>query len=119
MKFNFPEYLIKKYSAPFTVFEGSSNGYYDTDTGKWVAGEATEVTKYGCIVPYEKNVVFQSGGSILTTDRQVITKALLPHKTAIMYRGEKYIIQNQTDYNEYSMFYTYMARRVDAFDKTR
>ena len=116
MKFNFPEYLIKKYSAPFTILQGSSEGHYDTETGKWIAGETEEVTRYGCVVPYEKNVVYQSGGSILTTDRQIITKEQIPPKTAILYRGEKYIIQNQTDYNEYSMFYTYMARRVDCFD---
>lgn len=117
MKFNFPEYLIKKYSAPFTILQGSSEGHYDTSTGKWVEGGVSEeVTAYGCVVPYEKNVVYQSGGSILTTDRQVITKTFIPHKSTIVYKGEKYTIQNHTDYSEYSMFYTYMARRVDAFD---
>lgn len=117
MQFKFPEYLIKKYSAPFTVLQGSSEGHYDTETGKWIGtSEITQIPAFGCVVPYEKNVVYQSGGSIKTTDRQIITKAVIPFKSTIIYRGEKYKIMNQTDYDEYSCFYTYMARRVDAFD---
>lgn len=116
MKFSFPEYLLKRYSASFTILSGSSSGSYDTSTGKWMEGESTESTATGCIVPYAKNVVYQSGGSILTTDRQVYTKEMIPPKTKIRYRNEVYKILEETAYDEYSMFHTYMARRVDAFD---
>lgn len=116
MKFNFPNNLIKRYNRTFQILQGSESGSYNTTTGKWEKSEVVEVLAKGCIVPYPKNVVYQSGGSILTTDRQIITTSFVPLNCQIKYKDELYTIQEMTSYDEYSMFYTYQARRVDAYD---
>lgn len=107
--------LIKKYSTYFKVIE-KGKGSYDTKTGKYIEGADNEVPMKGCVVPYAESVVYQSGGTILQSDRQIICLREIDQKATIIYKNKKYKVLQETPYDEYGDFYIYQARRVDCFD---
>lgn len=109
--------LIRKYSTYFKVIE-KGKGSYDTNTGKYIDGEETVTAIKGCVVPYSENVIYQSGGNILQTDRQIICLRQIDLKATIIYKNKKYKVLQETPYDEYGDFFIYQARRVDSFDKT-
>ena len=115
--FNFPNWLINKYSTPF-VWIQQTEGHFDTDTGKWIEGTETETEVQGVIVPYSETTQYQSGGTITSTDRQIISLVELPNKAKIRYQGKEYTITDSTTFSEYAQCYTYQAREVSSFEKT-
>lgn len=107
--------LIRKYSTYFKVIE-KEKGSYDNKTGKYIEGEEMTTTMKGCVVPYSESVVFQSGGSILQSDRQIICLREIDQKAIIIYKNKRYKVLQETPYDEYGDFFIYQARRVDAFE---
>ncbi len=115
--FNFPQWLINKYSTSFTWLT-QMEGYYDTNTGKWIEGQSVEQEVKGVIVPYQITTQYQSGGTFLESDRQIYCLVQMPNKARIRYQGKLYTITDTTPYPEYAQCYIYQAREVDQFDKS-
>lgn len=115
--FDFPNWLINKYSAPFTWLK-QTEGHYDTKTGKWIKGTEEEVAVKGVVVPYAETIQYQSGGTISSTDREIYSLVRIPNKSRIRYQGNVYTITDETLYPEYARCYIYRAKRVDAFDES-
>ncbi|HAU87438.1 MAG TPA: hypothetical protein DCW90_18725 [Lachnospiraceae bacterium] len=114
--FNFPLWLINKYSTTFTWI-GQMGGYFDTETGKWHEGQSIEQEVNGVVVPYPETTQYQSGGTYLASDRQIYTLTKMPNKAKIRYQGKLYTITDNTPYPEYAQCYIYTAREVDAFSE--
>lgn len=109
--------LISKYKTTFEIVEKNS-GNYD-DNGEWRGDESAAITKQGAIVPMSEKKMYQSGGSYTTQDRELymfekLSDALL--NSYIIYKGNRYNIEEETDYGEYSDVYVYVLRRVSAVD---
>jgi len=113
--FTFPKWLISKYSTSFTWLT-KSEGYFDTETGKWHEGIAMEQEVKGVVIPYQITTQYQSGGTFLESDRQIYSLVKMPNKAQIRYQGKLYTITDVTQYPEYAQCYIYTAREVSAFD---
>ena len=112
------ERLIKKYTVSCKLInfkEGKWQG------GEWVSGENEETDIKGAIVPISEKRINNSGGDYKQGDCEFITvKPLeLNSDTYIIYNDKRYKLEDSTDYSEYADFYTYIARRVSAFDRDK
>lgn len=108
--------LIKKYKCNFTVVTQTGGTY---EGGIYVPENKTETEMIGAIVPLGENKIYQSGGSYTTQDRNLymfkqIPKPLLSGK--VIYKGNIYSIEENTDYSEYCDAFIYTLRRVSALD---
>lgn len=107
--------LIKKYSASCqlaTIAEGS------WQAGEWQEGEKTTTPINGAVVPITEKRIQNSGGFYKQGDCEFVTlkPVELTSNTYLVYKDKKYKLMDATDYSEYADFYTYVARRVSAFD---
>ncbi len=110
--------LITKYKATFQIVSENSGGY--DDGGEWKAKDKEIQTKEGAIVPMSERKIYHSGGTYTTQDRQLYMFEKLPDalikNCRIIYHGNQYKIEEETDYSEYSDVYVYILRRVSAVD---
>ena len=107
--------LIKKYTV-FCKLENTQEGEWVS--GEWVEGETTTTDIAGAIVPISEKRINNSGGDYKQGDCEFIkTNPLeLNSDTYILYKDKRYKLEDYTDYSDYADFYTYIARRVSAFD---
>lgn len=115
--FNF-ERLIEKYSCEFTAVVNSA-GEYD-DSGEWVSGESREIPMTGAIIGFKESKLFRSGGTLTAKDKHLFM--LKPFENAlketfVIYKGEKYNVEAETDNGDFTGFYVYVLKYVSAFDK--
>lgn len=104
--------LVRKYSVTFELTTKESGDYID---GRYVEGETTTVSKTGAIVPMSQRKIYQSGGTLSTTDRQLymLERIEEPLKNAVVtYKGKTYKIEEDTDYTDYSDVSVYVLRWV-------
>ena len=109
--------LIKKYTVDCQLVSVSEGKWV---AGSWVDGETTIEPIRGAIVPMTEKRLNNSGGDYKQGDCEFITTAPieLHSDTHILYKDKKYKLEENTDYSDYADFYTYVARRVSAFDTT-
>lgn len=115
--FNF-ERLIEKYSCEFTAVV-SSEGKYD-DSGEWVNGEVREIPMTGAIIGFKESKVFRSEGTLTAKDKHLFILKPFDAKwksVAVIYKGEKYNVEAETDNADFTGFYSYVLKYVSAFDK--
>ena len=107
--------LIKKYTVCCKL-ENTKEGQWVS--GEWVEGETTTTDIAGAIVPISEKRINNSGGDYKQGDCEFITTNPLElnSDTYILYKDKRYKLEDSTDYSDYADFYTYIARRVSAFD---
>ena len=107
--------LVKKYTVSCQLVSVPEGKWV---AGEWVAGEPTISCITGAIVPMSEKRINNSGGSYKQGDCEFITTTPLElnSDTFILYKDKKYKLEDSTDYSDYADFYTYVARRVSAFD---
>lgn len=115
--FNF-ERLIAKYSCEFTAII-TSKGDYD-DKGEWVNGESFEMPMTGAIIGFKESKVFRNEGTLTAKDKHLFM--LKPFDSSwksvvVIYKGEKYNVEAETDNADFTGFYSYVLKYVSAFDK--
>lgn len=115
--FNFAR-LIEKYNCEFTAVI-QSEGYFD-DSGEWVKGEAAEIPMTGAIIGFKESKVFRSEGTLTAKDKHLFMlkpfdKAL--KGTAVIYKGERYNVEAETENADFTGVYAYVLKYVSAFDK--
>lgn len=111
--FNF-ESLIKKYSVP-CQHSTSQPGHYDED-GIWHEPQDVIRDTKAVILPVPERTLYESGGRYTSEDRMIISTESYPRQSYIVYRGNKYRIEEIADYTEYADFNQYLAKRVSAVD---
>ena len=110
--------LIDKYSCIFEVIYHTEGAYVD---GKWRDGLTTVSEMSGAIVPLAETKIYQSGGTLKKTDRQLYTVIPVTEdlsKAKVRYKGKTYSIEEDTDYSDYADVYIYVLRWVSGFDKS-
>jgi hypothetical protein len=114
-KFEFGD-LLAEYSLPLTMLQSGTPGHFD-DNGEWVPGsDYTEVPITGALIPFSQNQIYQSGGRLTDSDRQLlIGKSDIPAKTVIVHAGQKYSVEGKTPYEDYADFTAYKLKWVSAF----
>lgn len=115
--FNF-ERLIEKYSCEFTAIV-NFEGKYD-DKGDWVNGETREIPMTGAIIGFKESKVFRSEGTLTAKDKHLFMLKPFDNSwksVAIIYKGEKYNVEAETDNADFTGFYSYVLKYVSAFDK--
>lgn len=109
--------LIKKYSVDCQLVEYAEGSW---KAGEWTDGQQTTTDIRGAVVPINEKRIQNSGGSYKQGDCEFITvQPLVIHSnTYLIHKGNKYKLEDTTDYSDYADFNVYVARRVSAFDTT-
>ena len=109
--------LIKKYTVSCQLVDTTEGSW---QAGVWVKGDTTTQDISGAIVPITEKRIQNSGGSYKQGDCEFITTqpVVIHSNTYLVHNGEKYKLEDSTDYSDYADFNTYVARRVSAFDTT-
>lgn len=108
--------LIEKYSTQFQ-FKGTSGGNYIG--GIFIPAEVGLAQMMGAIVPIKAQKIYQSGGTLTSKDKQLFSSAQLAGSldgAKIIYKGNSFSIEQDTDYSDYSDIYVYLLKWVSAFD---
>lgn len=105
--------LVTKYSNSFTLVRKAEGSYQN---GRYQEGEETQETKRGAIIPFTQRKIYQSGGYLTATDRQLymlerIEGALTGAK--VIYKGKTYSIEEDTDYTDFSDVSVYILKWVE------
>ena len=109
--------LINKYSNAFELITENEGAYVN---GKWQAGLSTVTTMNGAIIPLSQSKIYQSGGTLKQTDRQLYTTTPITSpldNCKIRYKGKTYSVEEETDYSDYADAYFYILKWVSGFDK--
>ncbi|MFT8928526.1 MAG: hypothetical protein ABF969_04235 [Sporolactobacillus sp.] len=109
--------MLAEYSLPLTMLQPEMPGHHD-ENGEWVPGsDPVEVPITGALIPFSQNEIYQSGGRLTQSDRQLlIDRADIPMKTMIVHDGQKYSVEGKTPYSDYADFDQYELKWVSAFD---
>lgn len=108
--------LINKYSNTFELITESEGAYVN---GKWQAGLATVTEMEGAIIPLSESKIYQSGGTLKKTDRQLYTTTPITDLNAkIRYKGKTYSIEEDTNWEDYADAYFYILKWVNSFDRS-
>jgi len=106
--------LVGKYSVPCQHVARQPGGY-DED-GIWHEPQDVTVDTKAAILPVPERTLYESGGRYTTADRLIISLEQYPMQSHIVYKGQKYRIEETADYTEYADFYQYLAKWVSAVD---
>lgn len=108
--------LIQKYSVPF-VIETEQAGRYES--GKWVEDGIVSREATGAIVPLAERKVYSSGGHYTSKDRSLysVTRIEDFDKSKVVYKGNVYKVEEETDYSDYADAYVYVLKWVSACDR--
>lgn len=101
-----------------TVVPGT-NGGWDEETGEPIKGTTeTTATKdgRGVVLPYSANEMYQSGGRLTSSSRQLITSMDIDEKAYVVHQGKKYHVGDCTGYEDHADFKVYELKWVSAFD---
>lgn len=103
--------LIREYSVPFEV-EDVQEGAYN-DLGEFVEGVTVLVPMRGALIPLASSVIYQSGGRLDESDRQLIKMgAPLTLGSHVRYKGQRYTVESWTNFGDYGDFNTYLLKHV-------
>lgn len=108
--------LIMDFSNAFTVITHTGGGY--DDAGDYQPGREKRITMHGAIIAYKQSKVFRSEGRITTQDRRLFTQQALPDAligAEVLYKGQKYMIESETENAEFTGVYSYMLKWTSAF----
>lgn len=110
--------LIGKYSREFTAIT-HTKGSYD-NKGKYQEGGKTKQKLEGAIIGFKESKIFRSSGTLTAKDKHLLM--LEPISDAlkgaeIIFEGEKFNIDAETENAEFTGVYAYVLKYVSAFDE--
>ena len=108
--------LVESFSVPFTLILPAGDGGHYED-GEWVPDNSQPETKYGAIIPYTDKQVYESGGHLTQSDRQLAYVGNLPLGATVVDMDHKYKIVSLEPYAEhYADTSLYNLKAVSAFE---
>lgn len=110
--------LLSEYSLPIEVIppDSGEKGQYDDDTGEWVPPKQDKPIKTeGALIPYSVNQIYQSGGRLTEFDRQLLINMDIPPKSLVIYKNQKYSVENEVPYSDYADFNQFELKWVSSF----
>lgn len=109
--------LISDFSNRFIVVTHEKDNY--NDAGDFVKGQEKREEYAGAIIAFKESKVFRSDGAITAKDKRLFMQTRLPDAlvgAGVEYRGQKYMIESETENAEFTGVYSYFLRWVSAFD---
>lgn len=125
--------LIKKYTVSFFVQLPANDKQFGNDEvddlGNPITPEyAAQKPFKGAIIPFNSREVYQSGGRITESDRQLYIDAgsneniqgelYLPPKTRVIHQNRVYFVEGEGNYLDFSHFILYTLKEVGPFNGT-
>lgn len=111
-QFEFADFVDEFY-VPFIYYE-ITEGEWD-DNGDWIGGGEREVQSGGIILPLsEDDLKYAEAGTYSEKDKKLYVTSELKTGNKVLYKNDKYTIQNFKDYSEYADVYIYLMRWRDA-----
>lgn len=110
--------LIKKYSNEAEVIKVLEGRYVN---GRYVNGETVTKKIIGAVIPLKDSKIYQSGGTLTASDRQMYTLEALGedlNNVKVFYHNKHYKVEEDTDYSDYANVHVYVLKRIDSFDKS-
>lgn len=101
-----------------TTVDKSGNGGYDEESGEWSgdrSGKPETIVARGVVLPYRANEIYQSGGRLTQSSRQLIIDMDIPPKALVIHEGQKYSVEYKTGYEDFADFSVYEMKWVSAF----
>ncbi|MGE7621696.1 hypothetical protein ACQKMD_01215 [Viridibacillus sp. NPDC096237] len=95
-----------------------TNGGYNEETGEVIKptpDKTVPLDVRGVLLPYTANEIYQSGGRLTQTHRQLIINMHVAPKTEVIHKGQKYSVENRTGYEDFADFIQYELKWVSAF----
>jgi len=119
MLFEFAD-MLADYESDIQVLtvQKGVNGSWDPKTGEPIKGtpETTVIIPgRGAVLPYSDSQIYQSGGRLTQSNRQLITGMDIPDKAIVVHKEKKYSAEAQTGYEEHADFKLYNLKWVSAF----
>lgn len=111
--------LIMDFSNPFTVI--THEGGYD-DAGDWQGEQEKRTDMHGAIIAYNQSKVYRSEGRITAQDKRLFMQEALPSAligAEVIYDGQKYKIESETENAEFTGVYSYMLKWSSAFKEAK
>lgn len=109
--------LIADYENEFTVIT-TAEDHYD-EKGDYVKGEETQQTMSGAIIGFKESKIFRAEGTLTAKDKHLFMLTRLPDAligAKVLYRGQEYLIESETENAEFTGVYSYVLRWCKAFD---
>lgn len=119
--FNFKR-LIKKYNTNFIVEYAKVDKPYNPNDYDVLGKEINPYVPFvrpeeGAIIPMADKVIYQSGGRLNSSDRQLYSlNHDIPKKSKIKYKGEEYHVEAKVSYEDFADFTLYTLKAVDRND---
>lgn len=125
--------LIRKYTVSFFVQLPANDKQFKDDEvddlGNPINPEYTAQKPFkGAIIPFNSREVYQSGGRITESDRQLYIdlgnseemreKLHLPPKTKVFHQSRVYFVEGEGNYLDFSHFVIYTLKEVSSFNGT-
>lgn len=92
--------LVAAFAVDFTlILPTDSKGQYIK--GEWVADNEEPVIKQGAIIPYDDRTIYQSGGTLTTSDRQLAYVGDIPLGSHVIDMGKRYKVESEEPFREH------------------
>lgn len=113
MYFDFYD-LINKYSTVFKAVVASESSY--NDSGEYLCTKEEKELK-GAIIGISDSKLYQSAGTLTNKDKYLFMFEELPlNDTEIIYKNNRYRVEEQVENAEFTGVYQYTLKYVSAFD---
>ena len=111
--------LINKYSTEFTLVE-EGNGFYD-DKGSYVKGKVIKRELTGAIMNIRDSKLYRSEGTLTSADKELYSFDKISNivNAFIVWKGNKYKIEEAEENAEFTGVYRYTLKYVSAFNAGR
>lgn len=92
--------LVDAFSVDFLlVLPAEKKGKYVK--GEWVPNNQEPMLKRGVILPYDNHTIYQSGGTLTESDRQLAYVGDIPLGSHVIDNGRKYKVKSEDSYAEH------------------
>ena len=109
------ERLIKKYSSEVTAILPEKGRYVN---GEYVSSGNQRITFDAAILDIDKKKIYNAGGTLTTQDKQLYVIGTLTDEirgAKIIYNGNEYSVEQDTDNSFFTNFTAYILKYVSAF----
>lgn len=111
--------MLPAYSVSITIYKAQVGTQgWDPNTGDPIKPTASQpIDTTGAVIPLSSNQIYQSGGRLTDSDRQlIIDDPDIPPKSLIVCGGQKYSVEQMIPYHLFADFTQYELKWVSAFD---
>lgn len=93
--------LVETFAVDFQLVLPSDEGAGKYVHGEWVPTNKEPKIVSGAIIPYDNRTIYQSGGTLTSSDRQLAYVGSIPLGSKIIDMGKEYKVESEEPYAEH------------------